>query len=293
MAIWQYDFYMISKAELAEKLGGVPSRLTPEEFKRCRFWHTCQPVQDFDARFTRWHEEIKAWNPELRWWGNEQSNRIDVWQKNGRVTMIEFRIELRTLDLRFIQLLVDVARDSDCVLFSQHSREIVEPLREHLLEHLVRSNGANEIWDWLRDPSAFQVKRHTPRVFLSHSSLDKAFVSKLAVDLRANNVPVWYSKWELKVGDSLSSKIADGIRGSGWLAVALSKNSVKSPWVERELNTALAIELEKQDVFVLPIVVDDCAIPPFLLDKLYADFRMSYQSGLNSLLYRVLGRTEG
>ena len=47
---------------------------------------------------------------------------------------------------------------------------------------------------------------------------------------------------------------------------------MRSSWVEKELNAALAIELERKDVFVLPLVIDDCDIPVFLKDKLYADF---------------------
>lgn len=125
----------------------------------------------------------------------------------------------------FIQLIVDLARDSDAVLFSAHSGETIEPLRETLLGHLLRSNGANEIWDWLRDPQSDPQGRRVKRVFLSHASADKSFVGRLAVDLRANTVPVWYDQWELKVGDSLQCKIAEGVEGSAWLAVALSQNS--------------------------------------------------------------------
>lgn len=191
----------------------------------------------------------------------------------------------------FIQLIVDLARDSDCVLLAQ-SGEIIEPLRENLLVHLLRSNGANELWDWLQDPKTGWPKRKAKKVFLSHSSADKAFVGRLAVDLRAHNVPVWYDQWELKVGDSLHQKISDGIQGSAWLAVALSQNSVRSQWVQQELNAASAIELEKKEVFVLPLIISDCEIPVFLKDKLYADFRIFYRNGLDTLLARVASNVE-
>lgn len=126
------------------------------------------------------------------------------------------------------------------------------------------------------------------KIFLSHSSKDKEFVRKLANDLQTSNVPVWFDEWELKVGDSLTTKIGDGIKESGWLAVILSNNSVKSAWVERELNAGLATELEKRQVYVLPIVIEDCEIPIFLKDKLFADFRGNYKSGLTSLLRRLI-----
>ena len=126
------------------------------------------------------------------------------------------------------------------------------------------------------------------KIFLSHSSKDKDFVRKLANDLKSRQVPIWFDEWELQVGDSLNSRISDGIKESGWLAIVISNNSIKSKWVEKELNAALSEELEKKQVFVLPILIEDCEIPLFLKDKLFADFRKDYNSGLNSLLKRLI-----
>ena len=126
------------------------------------------------------------------------------------------------------------------------------------------------------------------KIFLSHSSNDKQFVRRLAEDLKGRDVPVWLDEWELKIGDSLATKIQQGIQESGWLAVILSKNSVTSSWVTVELNAGLATELEKKQVFVLPILIEDCDIPLFLKDKLFADFRKDYQGGLTALLRRLI-----
>jgi hypothetical protein len=131
-----------------------------------------------------------------------------------------------------------------------------------------------------------------PSVFLSHSSKDKPFVSRLATDLKSRGVPVWFDKWELKVGDSLTEKIETGISQSGWLAVILSRDSASSDWVQKELRAAQVRELRDRNVFVLPIVIDDCEIPLFLLDKVYADFRPSYEHGLEVLLKRLLEGVE-
>lgn len=90
----------------------------------------------------------------------------------------------------------------------------------------------------------------------------------------------------IKVGDSLHRKFQQGITSSAWLGVVLSPNSVSSPRVEKELNSALMRELEQREVFVLPILYKDCAIPLMLKDKVYADFRSSYKQGLNALLER-------
>jgi len=129
---------------------------------------------------------------------------------------------------------------------------------------------------------------NSAKIFLSHSSKDKEFVRQLALDLKKNNVPIWFDEWELKVGDSLNKRIGEGIKESGWLGIVISKNSIKSSWVEKELNAGMMTELEKKQVFVLPIVIDNCEIPIFLRDKLFADFRSDYQTGLNALLNRLI-----
>jgi len=122
------------------------------------------------------------------------------------------------------------------------------------------------------------------KIFLSHSSNDNEFVRRLAKDLKLKDVPIWFDEWELKVGDSLHEKISSGIKESSWLGIILSKNSTKSDWVQKELNAALTEELQKKQVFVLPIVIEDCEIPVFLKDKVYADFRKDYNEGFQELL---------
>lgn len=124
-------------------------------------------------------------------------------------------------------------------------------------------------------------------VFLSYSSQDRPFVERLAADLVSYGLKVWWDRWEMRVGDSLVSKIQEGIQSSSWLVVVLSPNSAESSWVKRELASAMAEEIASDQVRVLPALLDDCSLPPFLRDKLYADFRQSYEFGLEALLGRL------
>jgi hypothetical protein len=63
-----------------------------------------------------------------------------------------------------------------------------------------------------------------------------------------------------------------------YLGVVLSTNSVKSTWVEREVDTATNHEIEGKRVKVLPLLIDDSPIPGFLKGKLWDPF--SYWSQL-------------
>ncbi len=109
-------------------------------------------------------------------------------------------------------------------------------------------------------------------IFISHSHQDKEFVDKLAKMLVLAKHHVWVDRWELKLGDSLTSRIQESLTTSSAILVILSKSSVASEWCKRELNAGLIRELEEQNTIVMPVVIDDCTIPLFLKDKLYANF---------------------
>lgn len=109
-------------------------------------------------------------------------------------------------------------------------------------------------------------------VFLSHTKKDKVFVRKLAQDLDSHGVTVWIDEAEIKVGDSLIKKIRSGIDNVDYVAVVISPDSVESPWVQREVDVAMTLEINGEGIKVLPILYKDCGLPGFLLGKFYADF---------------------
>lgn len=124
-------------------------------------------------------------------------------------------------------------------------------------------------------------------IFISYSHNDKEFVDNLAAHLVKHRANVWVDRWELSVGDSILGKIQDAIEDSSALLVILSKSSVQSEWCKKELTVGLMRELDEKKVIVLPVLLDDCKIPLFLSDKMYADFRSEFNSGLHSILDAV------
>jgi len=131
-----------------------------------------------------------------------------------------------------------------------------------------------------------------PSIFLSHNHKDKPFVRQLAADLTAKGVKVWIDEAEIRVGDSLIRKISSGIYEMDFLGAVLSPDSVQSRWVQEELEQALHIQISEAYVKVLPILLRDCEMPGFLLDKVYADFRdeNNYQVALERLLESISKR---
>lgn len=124
-------------------------------------------------------------------------------------------------------------------------------------------------------------------LFISYSHADKTFVDRLATQLVKAKVSVWLDRWELNLGDSLITKVQDAITDSSALLVILSKSSVESEWCKRELTSGLLRELEERRVVVMPVLMEDCEIPLFLRDKLYADFRTNFDDGWRTVLEGV------
>lgn len=92
------------------------------------------------------------------------------------------------------------------------------------------------------------------KVFISYSSKDKIFAEKLSRDLLKLDLDVWLDKWEIKVGDSLISKISSGLSESDYLIIILSNNSILSEWVNRELNYSLLEEINNSQISRMRLV---------------------------------------
>ena len=127
-------------------------------------------------------------------------------------------------------------------------------------------------------------------IFLSHTSADKSFVRELKNRLEAHGVKdIWLDEAEILVGDSLTKKIDEGLKKTKYIGVVLSPRSIKSTWVERELDLAINREIATGEVAVLPLLYEQCALPGFLVGKMYADFTSPdrYDESLSKLLRRL------
>ena len=125
------------------------------------------------------------------------------------------------------------------------------------------------------------------RVYISYSRRDASdFVNKLATDLKANGVDVFWDQM-LTPGDSWANVLTKAIADSDYLVVVLTPASVESPWVRQEWLSALVEEVATGHGKVIPVLYQDCEVPPELAKKFWADFREGYEIGLNALLKAV------
>jgi hypothetical protein len=126
-------------------------------------------------------------------------------------------------------------------------------------------------------------------VFISHSSGDGAFVSRLANDLRSHN----YDARSIAdvVGDSrnlsqseLDQRLREAILADTFFLPVLTPSAVASPWIHKELALAIDSESGSDFVKILPLLSQPCVLPPELGLRSPVDFTRSYDDGLASLL---------
>lgn len=90
-------------------------------------------------------------------------------------------------------------------------------------------------------------------VFLSHASEDKeAFVDDFVQELQNRGISVWYDSLNIAWGDSLRSKIDEGLKNSRYGIVVLSQSYIKKGWTQYELEGLFNIEMTNGKT-ILPI----------------------------------------
>lgn len=159
---------------------------------------------------------------------------------------------------------------------------LTPPTTENACIELVKAACA------IKDDDVTISKYHG--IFLSHNSEDKPFVRQLRELLLGKGVTqVWIDEAEILIGDSLIHKIQTGIEHSEYFGIVLSNNSIQSPWVQKELEQAMMMEISSRSVKVLPLLLKKCELPGFLQGKLYADFTSSeaYDKSIEKLLRRL------
>jgi hypothetical protein len=96
--------------------------------------------------------------------------------------------------------------------------------------------------------------------FISYSNQDDEFAQRLHADLQQKGVRCWFAPEDLKIGDKFRTRIDESIRVYDKLMVILSENSIRSPWVEEEVEAALEKERKQNKLALFPIRLDDAVM---------------------------------
>jgi hypothetical protein len=94
-------------------------------------------------------------------------------------------------------------------------------------------------------------------IFISHSSKDDPFVKELREALESLGLAVWVDSRNLRGGAKLKPEIGEAIEQARQVIAVLSRYTIDSPWVRKEIQKALEVERGRkdEDYRVIPVLV--------------------------------------
>ncbi|MEY2421050.1 MAG: hypothetical protein QOI95_1117 [Acidimicrobiaceae bacterium] len=99
----------------------------------------------------------------------------------------------------------------------------------------------------------------TKRVFISHSSVDHSLAHEVCAQIEVDTAPCWIAPRDVTPGRDYASDILHAIEAAGIFVVLLTKSSIESPQVVREVERAAS-----NRVALLPVRLDDTPLTPSL-----------------------------
>jgi WD40 repeat protein/DNA-directed RNA polymerase subunit RPC12/RpoP len=121
-------------------------------------------------------------------------------------------------------------------------------------------------------------------VFLSHNKADKPRVRRLAEQLRAAGLRVWFDEWIIKPGDDIYLAIERGLETSRTLVLCMSPAAFGSDWVGLERSTVLFRDPSNAGRRFIPLLLADCTPPDTLRRYSYVDFRREAKTAFEELV---------
>jgi hypothetical protein len=131
--------------------------------------------------------------------------------------------------------------------------------------------------------------RSKRKIFLSHSSKDRAFVLRLTKVLDRHKVNYWYSAAHIVGAKQWHDEIGRALAQCNWFLVVLTPNAVRSQWVKRELLYAL--NENRYHEKIIPLLRKPCnhsRLSWTLGEFEFAEFVSDFEQGCKDLL-RIWG----
>jgi hypothetical protein len=130
-------------------------------------------------------------------------------------------------------------------------------------------------------------------VFVSYAREDKAWVTVLAENLHRAGRKVFFDQWEVVGGSRLSQRLQEGLAGSNVVVLVVSRAAVGKQWWQEEFAAAMAGVVAGIQRLI-PVLLDDVVLPPFVASRVWVDFRhldapAQYEARFTDLLKAVQG----
>lgn len=172
---------------------------------------------------------------------------------------------------RLLRFVLDI--EEEVISIEEESREVVTARLNFLLSNQTQSSSS--------------IKK-LPTIFLCHSSLDKQFATHLSESLESHSISTWLDKKDLIVGQDWIDEIQDAVSRATYVVVIQSESLAKhGPWAKEEFKLAFQRQVTENRTVILPVIIDESSPIPLLGSRHFADFRGSFEFGLQQLIRAI------
>jgi len=116
------------------------------------------------------------------------------------------------------------------------------------------------------------VKRS--HLFISHASEDRLFAELLVSKIREHKtIRPWIDTEHIVTGVNMLAALREGLSSMDIFLILISQASIRSGWVEEEVQCALRKQIEGESLLIIPFIIDSTALKevealhPFLLNR--------------------------
>ena len=129
-------------------------------------------------------------------------------------------------------------------------------------------------------------------IFLSYTHKDKLIIQEVAKRLAVifGESKIFYDAWSIQPGDQIIDRMNDGLEESNYFFFFVSKNSLLSEMVKLEWQNALMKKSKDNTFHFIPIKIDDCLLPPILMQTLYINL---FGQGLEVAIRQIVDVIHG
>jgi TIR domain len=138
----------------------------------------------------------------------------------------------------------------------------------------------------------YGVRVAPPGFFISYSHADKALARSLAAELERSGSTVWVDENELRIGDSITDRIATAVAQTRFFIAFVSEAAVGSRWCRHELALAMTGQLQDESVRVMPVRVGGVEMPNSLKSLYYVELDPAHGPGVREAAKRLIDSAE-
>lgn len=151
MALWQWDVWIVPRKEVIRIHSVMPEYMDQDWFESEDWWRLVSESELATFFNSVLPDYSTPWAKNTRSWGSDNGDRIELMVENGKITDVLIRVDLRNLNLDFLNSLVSFSKLHNFVFYSLESNRFIEPNLKELLGSIEKSRKIV----FLKDPQKF------------------------------------------------------------------------------------------------------------------------------------------